>query len=131
MNLVADVGRWAPQSAAVETRSGFEVQVKPGRVDVLAQVVMKLGGQLCLVRALAWFQKAHVAVDAEHGTADGAGIADKVGRDFLKARFEVRKETQHGLTDVGLIFGTVFFEPGAVVVALEGAKEFEQPVGKV
>jgi len=118
-----------PEARGGKTPSGLEVEIKAGGVDIFA-TVREAHGDVGLVWTLIGGESG-VAVDAEQGTAGGAGIGDEVGSDLVEWGSKFGDELQCGLVGTGLVFVFVRLEPLAVVVAPEAAEEAEQVGGEV
>lgn len=85
------------------------------------------GGDVDLVRALV-FGEADVAVDAHEGLLRRADVEGGEGGEMF---VELGDEGEHGKFEFALVEGPAGFKPGAVVVAFEGAEEFQRFGGEM
>src|SRR2546422_9262259 len=120
-----------PEPSPAHAVRGFQMQVKPRRVLILAgSSVRKVGADVGLVRALV-FGESDVPVDTEHGATDRPGVDLDMGADGVARLAEVCNDPQHRLLHVGLVPSPIRLEPGALVVRFQLAEELEQPRTKV
>lgn len=113
-----------PQAGRGETSTGLKVEIKAGRVNVLA-AMGKAHSDIGLIGMFVVGEPC-VAVDAKHGTARGTGIGDEMGRNLGQGQGEVGDETQDRLAYTGFPFVLVGLEPLTLVVALEASEKLEE-----
>jgi dihydrofolate reductase len=104
------------------TRKGLprrQVEIETRRMSVAAALhVWKMGADVGLVRALV-LREPHVAVNAEHRSADGPRVGSEVGIDGLQRLGEVADEAQDRRFDIPFVALFVGLEPVPAVVTLE------------
>jgi len=122
-------GLGMPQARRGETTGGLEMEVKTGRMNVLA-AMGKSHGDVCFVGTLV-VGKSGVAVNAEHGTARRARIGDEMRSNFIQGRREVGDEPQDWLAHAGFPLFFVGLKPVAIIVVLEASEEAEEVGGEV
>jgi len=110
-----------PQARRGETSTGLKVEIKAGRVNVLASMG-KPHGDMCFIRTFV-MGKSRVAIDAKHGAARWPGIGNQMRRNLGQRRGEVGDEAQDRLADRGFPFFFVRQKPVAIVVALEAGQK--------
>lgn len=104
-----------------------EVEVEACAGGFLEAIAGPPGGDVVLVGALVGAE-AGVAVDAHH---DLGGRADVLGGEVEHGVVEACDEGEHGFFEVAFEVGFALVEPVAVVVAFEGAEEFEGCEGEM
>ena len=113
-----------PEPTGGETSARLKVEIEAGGVDVFP-AMREPHGDVSFIGPLVG-GKASVAVDAEQGSAGGAGIGDQVWTDFVEWAGEFGDELDGGLVGAGFVFVFVRLEPVAIVIALEAGEEAEE-----
>ena len=112
-----------PQPRRRKARAGLEVQVKAGRVHVLA-AMGEAHRDMGFVRALIG-GKPRIAVDAEQRPSRAAWISHEMRADIVQQRCKIRDKAQRRCVRVRQIFLFVSQEPFALVVALQTGEDWD------
>ena len=107
-----------PDSCCREAVFGFEVQVKHGRMGILAAGMMKMNADMGLEGALVCGEP-NVAINAKQRTTCRPSVGEEVGTQFVKVRCKIVDEQERGFDHQLVISPLVLGEPFAAVVALQ------------